>query len=418
MISSFNSERHGVILVVIIMTAILFLTPQVSDPFVLLQMTYFASMVVFALSMAFVWGYGGILCFGQSAFFGLGAYTYAIAQSNFGESTLPFCLGIVIPAGFAALLGYFMFYGRLNDVYVAVITLAVTLALYYFVNSTSEEIYRIGNARLMGFNGIAGIPPINWPGDPNAFLVPNEIFYLSMGIVILTYLGLHALLRSWFGRVAVATREHELRAELLGYDVRLYRLLVFVIGGGIAGVAGVLSINYTGFISPSTFNLAAAAQPIVWVLVGGLGTLVGPMLGCVTLLLITFVLGTTQIMNTYFVYGLVVMLFALAIPQGIVPTVRGWRDPIVLFGQALVSGVVGLVGSLFPDVGAKLRRGSMVAFAHDLSAATVERGDVGSSASFATAHGSPFLPRTDANSDSGMQKPIDAVRWCCRPEWH
>jgi branched-chain amino acid transport system permease protein len=396
MISSFNSERQGVILVVIIMTAILFLTPQVSDPFVLLQTTYFASMVVFALSMAFVWGYGGILCFGQSAFFGLGAYTYAIAQSNFGESTLPFCLGIVIPAGFAALLGYFMFYGRLNDVYVAVITLAVTLALYYFVNSTSEEIYRIGNARLMGFNGIAGIPPINWPGDPNAFLVPNEIFYLSMGIVILTYLGLHALLRSWFGRVAVATREHELRAELLGYDVRLYRLLVFVIGGGIAGVAGVLSINYTGFISPSTFNLAAAAQPIMWVLVGGLGTLVGPMLGCVTRLLITFVLGATQIMNTYFVYGLVVMVFALAIPQGIVPTVRGWRDPIVRFGQTLVSGVVGLVESLFPDVGAKLRGGSVVAFAHDLSAATVERGDAGSSASFTTAHGSPFLPRTDA----------------------
>ena len=126
---------------------------------------------------------------------------------------------------------------------------------------------------------------------------------------------------------------HELRAELLGYDVRQYRLLVFVIGAGIAGVAGVLSINYTGFISPSTFNLAAAAQPIMWVLVGGLGTLVGPIVGCVTLLLITFVLGATQIMNTYFVYGLVVMVFALAIPQGIVPTVREWRDPIVRLGK-------------------------------------------------------------------------------------
>ena len=100
-----------------------------------------------------MYGGTGHPCSGQSAFFGLGAYTYAIAQSNFGESTLPFCLGIVIPAGFAALLGYFMFYGRLNDVYVAVITLAVTLALYYFVNSTSDEIYRIGNARLMDSTG-------------------------------------------------------------------------------------------------------------------------------------------------------------------------------------------------------------------------------------------------------------------------
>jgi ABC-type branched-subunit amino acid transport system permease subunit len=204
---------------------------------------YLASMVVFALSMAFIWGYGGILCFGQSAFLGLGAYAYAIAQSNFGESTLPFFLGFLIPAGFAAVLGYFMFYGRLNDVYVAVITLAVTLALYYFVNSTSDDFYRIGNARLMGFNGISGIPPVNWPGDPSAVLLPNEIFYFSMALVILTYVGLHALLRSWFGRVAIAIREHELRAALIGYDVRLYRLVVFVIGAAIAGVAGVLSTN-------------------------------------------------------------------------------------------------------------------------------------------------------------------------------
>ena len=86
--------------------------------------------------------------------------------------------------------------GWLNDVYVAVITLAVTLALYYFVNSTSEEVYKIGNARLMGFNGISGIPPVNWPGDPNAVLSPEEIFYLSMGTLIVIYLGLHGLLRT------------------------------------------------------------------------------------------------------------------------------------------------------------------------------------------------------------------------------
>ncbi len=323
---SFDWSRHGIYVVVGVLVAFLIVAPLVVDLFALLQMTFFAGMVIFALSMGFVWGSAGIMCFGQSAFFGLGAYAYAIAISNFGESTVPFLLSIGLPAAFAAFLGYFMFYGRLSDVYVAVITLATTLALYYFINSTSEEVYHIGNARLMGFNGISGIPPLNWPGDSSDALSPDQIFYFSFGMVILVYLGLHLLLRSKFGRVTVAIREHELRAELLGYDVRLYKLLAFVVGGAIAGLAGCLSINYTGFISPNTFNLAAAAQPIMWVLVGGIGTLAGPMIGCVVLLLVTFALGTTQTLNTYLVYGLIVMVFVLVIPQGILPTIRDWRD--------------------------------------------------------------------------------------------
>ena len=115
-------------------------------------------------------GYGGILCFGQSAFYGLGAYSYAIAVGNFGESTAPFFLAIIVPAAFAALLGYFMFYGRLSDVYLAVVTLAVTLILYNFMRSTAGEEYVIGAQRLMGFNGISSVQPINWPGDGKALL--------------------------------------------------------------------------------------------------------------------------------------------------------------------------------------------------------------------------------------------------------
>ena len=102
--------------------------PLVVDEFQLLQLTVFASMCILALSLGVVWGYGGILCFGQSAFFGLGAYTYAVTAVNLGESTLAIVLAIVLPAVFAALLGYFMFYGRLSDVYLGVITLSVTLS--------------------------------------------------------------------------------------------------------------------------------------------------------------------------------------------------------------------------------------------------------------------------------------------------
>ena len=239
-----SMETCGTILIVLALLVLLFAGPQIFDLFMLFKVTLFVAMAILALSMGFIWGYGGILCFGQSAFYGLGAYSYAIAVGNFGESTAPFLLAIIVPAAFAALLGYFMFYGRLSDVYLAVVTLAVTLILYNFMRSTAGEEYAIGAQRLMGFNGISSVQPINWPGDGNALLFPDEIFHLSMGCLILCYVGLKFLNRSHFGRVAVAIRENELRAELLGYDVRLHKLQTFTIGGGMAGLAGCLGVNF------------------------------------------------------------------------------------------------------------------------------------------------------------------------------
>ena len=110
----------------------------------MLELTVYMIMAILALSLALIWGYGGILCFGQSAFFGLGAYTYAIAMFNIGESTIPLLLAIILPAAFAALLGYFMFYGRISDVYLGVITLTVTLILFNSVNSTAGPEFHIG----------------------------------------------------------------------------------------------------------------------------------------------------------------------------------------------------------------------------------------------------------------------------------
>jgi len=111
--------------------------PYALDDFALVQATVYAVMALLAVSLGFVWGFGGILCFGQSAFFGLGAYTYAIAVTNLGDSTVPLLLSIVLPAAFAAVLGYLIFYGRLSDVYMGVITLTVTLILFNVVNSTA-----------------------------------------------------------------------------------------------------------------------------------------------------------------------------------------------------------------------------------------------------------------------------------------
>src|SRR5439155_440688 len=137
----------GIVATAAVMVAVGLGVPLVADQFQLLQLTVFASMCILALSLGVVWGYGGILCFGQSAFFGLGAYTYAVTAVNLAESTLAILLSIVVPAVFAALLGYFMFYGRLSDVYLGVITLSVTLIFFNLMNSTAGDAYRIGPAR-------------------------------------------------------------------------------------------------------------------------------------------------------------------------------------------------------------------------------------------------------------------------------
>jgi branched-chain amino acid transport system permease protein len=286
-----------------------------------------------------IWGYGGILCFGQSAFFGLGAYTYAITMFNIGESTLPFLAAIALPAAFAALLGYFMFYGRISDVYLGVITLTVTLILFNSVNSTAGPEYHIGAARLGGFNGIPSIPPLNIPFRPTDQLDLEGMFYLATGLLLATYFGLRLLLASHFGRVMVGIRENERRAELLGYDPRAYKLAAFTLGGGLAGLAGCLFANWGQFVSPNIFGLSQSAQIIIWVIVGGRGTLIGPILGCIAIQWLTTTLGANQTSgtggfadlwtNAPLVLGAILIVFVLLVPKGLVPTVADWGERLL-----------------------------------------------------------------------------------------
>jgi len=312
----------GTVLTTVAMVVIALGVPQVVDQFGLLQLTIFAAMCILALSLGFVWGYGGILCFGQSAFFGLGAYAYAVTAVDLGESTAAAILAVLVPAVFAALLGYFMFYGRLSDVYLGVITLSVTLIFFNLMNSTAGDAYRVGKARLNGFNGMPSLPTLNVPGDPARLLDPTETFYLVMAFLVIVYVGLHVLLASHFGRVVVAIRENEARCELLGYDVRLHKLLVFTIGGGIAGLAGCLFANWGAFVSPNVFSLTMTSQIIIWVIVGGLGTLVGPIIGCLIMQYLATTLGTQQLANTNLIFGIIFLAFVLLVPRGIVPSLR------------------------------------------------------------------------------------------------
>ncbi|MBB4953590.1 branched-chain amino acid transport system permease protein [Agrobacterium vitis] len=301
--------------------AALLLMPLFLDGFSLLQATLFVAVAILALSQAFLWGYAGILSFGQAAFFGLGGYTYAVGMINFGDSTGAIALSIIIPAAFAALLGYFMFYGRISDAYVGVITLTVTTILYELSNSTSGDQYRIGSAQLGGFNGMPGLAPFNIPGEPDQWLDEKGTWYVAMGALLLIYVLLRGLLATWFGRVVIAIRENETRAMLVGYDVRFYKLAAFAISGAIAGLGGCIYAAWGGFVNPSVFALSMSAQAIVSVLVGGIGTLLGPILGAVIMQALINLSGTQAVINPSLGMGIILVIFVILVPQGILPSI-------------------------------------------------------------------------------------------------
>ncbi len=296
--------------------------PKLVDEYQVLQMTIYVILAILALSLAFIWGFGGILSFGHAVFFGLGSYSYAIAAINFGNTSIAFLLAIAVPALFAAVLGYFMFYGRISEVYLGAITLTVTLIFFKVMNSTSGPEYRIGKAPLGGFNGIPSVPTLTVPGFPNWQLGTIELFSLAVLLLTALYVALRLLIASDFGRVVIAVKENERRAELLGYDVRLYKLITFMIGGATAGVSGCLYANWGSYTDPSVFALSQSVQAIIWVVVGGVGTLLGPIIGCLLIQAFTSYLTTVDVVNTNIILGGILMLMVLLLPQGLIPSIR------------------------------------------------------------------------------------------------
>lgn len=324
---------NGVMIAVAAIVAI-GIVPQTADMTTLINGSVYASYGVLALSLALIWGYAGILSFGQAAFFGLGGYAYAVAAINLGSTSTAACIAVAVAAGSAALLGYFMFWGRISDVYLGVITLTVSLILFRFLNQTAGDQWAIGVAPLGGLNGIPSTPIFAWPGHPDDPMTPTGVYVAGMVVLLLAYLICRLVIVSPFGRVVIAVRENEARAELIGYDTRLYKLGIFTLAGGIAGAGGVLFANCV-FVSPAMFSLQTNGQLIIWVIVGGLGTLAGPVIGCFIMLMLSTKLGTMGQSggSTWFdpnlVLGLLLVAFVVFLKKGLLPMVEDGFDRLL-----------------------------------------------------------------------------------------
>ncbi|WP_456617749.1 MULTISPECIES: branched-chain amino acid ABC transporter permease [unclassified Bradyrhizobium] len=304
--------------------------PLFSDGYTVGNTVYFFVWVFIALSLCLIWGYGGSLSFGQTAFFGIAGYGYGILTINFGSAygftLIAMVVAVAIAALFAVLLGYFMFFGRIAGVFLGIVTLAVTLMLERFMAQTAGPEWHIGSARLNGFNGMSAMPPLTipWPGEPIVLFADVGLYYLVLGLLVFVYLALRILMNSSFGNVIVAIRENPERAEMLGYDVRKYQLITFVIGAALAGISGVLYTVWGQYITPSSMGMTAAALPLIWVAVGGRSDLTSTVIGTLVVLAAFQALTIYGSQYALIFMGVLLVLTVLIAPNGLVLGLMNW----------------------------------------------------------------------------------------------
>ena len=297
------------------------------------------SFGVAALSLTFIWGKAGIFSFGQNAIFGLGAYGYAIVSLNVfpltGETGSALLIAGVAGAVFSAALGYFMFYGRVGDVYLSVLTLAVTLILYTVISSTAGPEYRIGAALIGGFNGMPGLPALSFwlPGVGGVELDFQGLLQFAICLATLLYLVVSAISDGRIGLILTGIRENETRMELLGYDVRFWKWFAFVISGFVAGIGGGLFAAWGTFTNPSLFSLSQAAMVIIWVMVGGRGSLAGAFVGVAVVQWVTDSAEKIVSQQTPLILGVTLIVTILLLPSGVVPTVLRALNNLLFAGS-------------------------------------------------------------------------------------
>jgi len=298
--------------------------PILADSYDVGNNVYFFNWLFMAMGLSLIWGYGGSLSFGQTAFFGIAGYCYGVLTINlggaYGMTLLSLLLAVGLSALFAAVLGYFMFFGRINGVFLGIVSLSVTLVLERFMAQTAGPQWAIGSARLNGFNGMGGMPSLTipWPGGDIVLFPGLPLYYLTLALLVTVYLALRMLVNSRFGNVLVAIRENPLRAEMLGYDIRKFQLAGFVIGSALAGLSGVLYTSWGNYITPASMGMTAAALPIVWVAVGGRSDLTTTLIGSLAVLIVFQMLTIHGSQYALVVMGVLLVITVLAAPRGIV----------------------------------------------------------------------------------------------------
>jgi branched-chain amino acid transport system permease protein len=267
---------------------------------------------LFALSLDLIMGYTGMVSFGHAAYFGLGAYGSALVLIHFAQPVpVALCAGALLAGVVAAPVGWLS--TRATGIYFAMLTLAFAQLLYTVAYKWREL--------TGGSDGIAGVPKTElfWGGPSLAS--PRAFYFVVAVAVVLSLLLCRALVRSPFGRALQAIRENERRFVALGRDPRPFKLVVFVIAAVFAGLAGALFAPFRGFASPEVMFWVASGQGLMMVVIGGIGTLVGPVIGAMVFILVQEILSSYTEHWMIFT-GAIFVLMVIFLPGGLVGTAR------------------------------------------------------------------------------------------------
>jgi branched-chain amino acid transport system permease protein len=270
-------------------------------------------MMIYAIaatSLNLVLGYGGLVSFGHAAFFGLGAYTTGILITEgvvSGWIGLP--ASMLVAALFATAIGAVSL--RTRGVYFIMITLAFAQMLFYLVNSVKayggDEGLNIKVRSALGFG-------LNLKDD-------TTFYFVVLACLAGTLLAVHRIMASRFGRIVLAMRDDDLRAEAIGVPTFRYKLVLFVIAAALGGLAGGLMVNQQNYVNPNVLHWTQSGTLMVMVILGGVGTLWGGVLGAFVLLLLEEIISAYTVHWQFYV-GWVLLAIVLYAPRGLVGLLR------------------------------------------------------------------------------------------------
>ncbi|MBV9983025.1 MAG: branched-chain amino acid ABC transporter permease [Bradyrhizobium sp.] len=289
--------------------------------------TNIAILSLLAISFDLCWGFSGIMTFGQALFFGVPGYVIALVGRDLGLSqiwlTLP--LAMIVGLSFAFVVALFLLLGRRPT--------PIFIALGTLTGSYAAERLVSGWQYVGAGNGLSAIKLLQV--GSHELVEGTEFYALACIILLVVYLGARALVRSQFGLVLAGMRQNEERLDFFGYRVQIFKVLVFSLAGMISGLAGALYGYHQGFIGPGNMGPGLSTQAVIYCLLGGSGTLIGPVIGTAVIEILTYVLADIDSIRQFWpvFLGLLLLGIILFQPSGILGMVVSARERIGSYGS-------------------------------------------------------------------------------------
>lgn len=333
-----NTSKSKETITFALIIIMLMLAPLYLSAFRINLLGKFVSYAILAIGLDLIWGYTGILSLGHGVYFGLGAYCMAMylkmeaAQGKildfmswsglevlpwfwqpFASGTFAIMMAVFIPTALAFVIGYLTFKNRIRGVYFCILSQA--LAIIFVVLFVGQQAYTGGTNGLTNYKTIMGF---SLASEATKF----ALYYLTVLLLVLTYSACRLLMNTRIGKILVAIRDGENRVRFSGYNPATYKVFIYCMSAGLAGLAGALFVPQVGIISPADMGIVPSIEMIIWVAMGGKGTLIGAVIGAIVVnALKSGISESFPDVWSYFI-GFSFIIVVLFMPMGIVGLVK------------------------------------------------------------------------------------------------